>query len=204
MNFECVEWAYQQDISASQKFILVTLAHFANKDYECYPAIETLSKKCGVNRSTAMRAIKKLVDEKYLETFSRGGDGHGRQTNIYRFSKVAGCNLACGEPVDKGGLSRTVPLAKSHCAPQLKRREEREIGGNEQLSGFDKQVSPLEEKKNGARTKPNLSSIHRGIYAEIYAEEMGGGAVREDEVTLRELMDEAARRDKAGRGGGAA
>ncbi len=67
-----------------------------------------------------------------------------------------------------------------------------------------KQWDKLETKRinnNGSHTGQNTKhqDIHRDTYREIaIADEMGGGNIRETEITLQELMDEASRRDTGG------
>jgi len=108
------------------------------------------------------------------------------------------------------GLDKEPDLKKFQAIGFLvKRRRHRDATVTPQIKNRDKEredqnPSPKMDGKNGSRSKPSTTETHKQIYAEIYAEEVGDKPVREATATVRSLMDEAARRDKAGRGGGAA
>ncbi|MCG7973093.1 MAG: helix-turn-helix domain-containing protein [Candidatus Thiodiazotropha taylori] len=119
-NF-AITWAYDQDIKNPQaKFVLVTLANHANKDGNCYPGIATLTKKTGMHRSTVIRHIGTLINEKFISKVVRPGDGSGRKSNLYQLNlgvdnigKVADCDKGQCRTVQRQsrilqGQSRTV------------------------------------------------------------------------------------------------
>lgn len=63
MSHQAVSWAYDQDIQPSgSKFVLVTLANYANSDGYCYPSQETLAKDTGQSVRAVREHIGKLED----------------------------------------------------------------------------------------------------------------------------------------------
>lgn len=62
MSIQALNWAFSQSVrSSSAKFILVTLANFANEDLESYPSIQTVSRLTGLNRKTVISSLDRLA-----------------------------------------------------------------------------------------------------------------------------------------------
>lgn len=61
------------------KFVLVSLATYANKDAECWPSHATLAKDCGCSRRTVIYALKALQDMHTIVRIRRSDT-----SNIYR------------------------------------------------------------------------------------------------------------------------
>ncbi|MCG7932746.1 MAG: helix-turn-helix domain-containing protein [Candidatus Thiodiazotropha lotti] len=101
MSISAITWAYDQAIKNPQaKFVLVTLANHADKGGACFPGIDTLSRKTGMHRSTVIRHIGTLINEKFISKVVRSGDGSGRKSNLYQLNlgvdnigKVADCDI---------------------------------------------------------------------------------------------------------------
>ena len=61
MSVQAITWAYSQQIEqATRKFVLVTLANFADSEWKCYPSIKTICDYTGLNRKTAIDCITEL------------------------------------------------------------------------------------------------------------------------------------------------
>jgi len=62
LNQHPASWAWEQNVKGFSKFVLLGLADYCGtKNKAAFPSIETLAKKCGISRSTVIRAIKDLV-----------------------------------------------------------------------------------------------------------------------------------------------
>lgn len=67
------------------KYVLFSLANFANADDEAWPSYSTIAKFCSITERTAIRSIKELVKLGYLIKTNRK-HSNGRDTsNIYKF-----------------------------------------------------------------------------------------------------------------------
>ena len=123
MSNQAITWAYQQQgIKSGAKFILITLANYANDAGECFPGLNTLAKNCGMHRSSVVENIKRLEAAGLIEVIHRGGDGSGRKSNVYRLACSSNF-LSRGEK--HNGQSRESQLAKSKNSTQGLSRETR-------------------------------------------------------------------------------
>ena len=72
MSFQAISWALTQDIPrTSEKFLLVMLANYADKDGYCYPSIERLAQELSQNRKTVIKSIKSLIESGLLRDSGR-------------------------------------------------------------------------------------------------------------------------------------
>ena len=61
------QWAYEQEIPLTPKFVLVTLAkHADDQDFTCFPSIARLASMCGVKLRAAQYALADLVHSGYV------------------------------------------------------------------------------------------------------------------------------------------
>ena len=73
MSGKLVGWAFgQEELSPTQKLVLVALADNAQDDGKAWPAKKTIVKKTGLGRSSVYRSIEELEDKKLLRS---GVDG---------------------------------------------------------------------------------------------------------------------------------
>jgi hypothetical protein len=72
MSFQAIAWALTQDIPrTSEKFLLVMLANYADKDGFCYPSIDRLAQELSQNRKTVVKSIKSLVSNGLIKDTGR-------------------------------------------------------------------------------------------------------------------------------------
>jgi hypothetical protein len=84
MSNRAINWAYKQDVKpAARKFLLVTLADFADEAGSCFPKHATLARMTGQTERAVQDHIKALEDEGYL-TRERGKREDGTWTS-YRY-----------------------------------------------------------------------------------------------------------------------
>src|SRR5437016_574679 len=61
------QWAFEQEIPITPKFVLVTLAkHAADRDFTCFPSIERVASMCGVKLRAAQYALADLIHSGYV------------------------------------------------------------------------------------------------------------------------------------------
>lgn len=74
MSFHLVNLAWQRDIRATQKIVLLALADYAQQSTgECFPSMRALSAKCGLSTSAVRAQIKALIAAGLVELFIHGG-----------------------------------------------------------------------------------------------------------------------------------
>ena len=74
---------YQEDLSARSKLVYMYLKDRANKEGQCWPAIQTIGKDLGLSRSTVKRALKELERGSFLAKQSRKRENNGNASNLY-------------------------------------------------------------------------------------------------------------------------
>lgn len=60
-----------QDLSHTEKLVLLALADNANDEGVCWPAVDTLSRKCSLNKSTISEVIDRLNDYGFVQRKKR-------------------------------------------------------------------------------------------------------------------------------------
>ena len=74
---------YQEDLPARSKLVYMYLKDRANKDGQCWPAIQTIGRDLGLSRSTVKRALKELEQTALLIKQVRKRENHGDTSNLY-------------------------------------------------------------------------------------------------------------------------
>ena len=74
---------YQEDLPARSKLVYMYLKDRANKDGQCWPAIQTIGRDLGLSRSTVKRALKELEQAALLKKQGRKRENRGDTSNLY-------------------------------------------------------------------------------------------------------------------------
>jgi hypothetical protein len=83
MSVKAINWAFEQQLTPTEKVLLLALADHANDDGVCFPGHKRLERKCSLSRSTIKRGIRSLKSKGLLVIEERT-DKSGRQTsNVY-------------------------------------------------------------------------------------------------------------------------
>jgi len=60
MSIKAMTWAFEQHLHPRDKFVLVTLANYANDKNLAWPSVKTVIKNTGLSRPSIFRALEKL------------------------------------------------------------------------------------------------------------------------------------------------
>jgi hypothetical protein len=60
MSFDASQWAWKQQVTSTQKLILLSLADRASDNHSCFPSIDRLVSDTGLNRKTVLSGLKAL------------------------------------------------------------------------------------------------------------------------------------------------
>lgn len=83
MSFRMVNWAYEQDLPPSPKFLLVTIADKADDDGTTAAGVDFLAYETGISTRTVIRHLKQLEEMDLLHKERREYKGFGgRKTNL--------------------------------------------------------------------------------------------------------------------------
>jgi len=77
VSFHLVNLAWQRDMRAAKKIVLLALADFATQSTgECWPSVRALSAKCGLSASTVRVQLHALIADGLIElTIKSGKEG---------------------------------------------------------------------------------------------------------------------------------
>lgn len=75
---------YQEDLAPRSKLVYMYLKDRANKEGQCWPAIQTIGKDLGLSRSTVKRALKDLERAALLTRQGRKRENEGDTSNLYQ------------------------------------------------------------------------------------------------------------------------
>ena len=79
-------WAWEQDISATAKIILLALADHSDDDGVCWPGQRGIGRKCGVSRQTVNTRIQEMVDRNLIVITQRHREDGSLTSNIYQLN----------------------------------------------------------------------------------------------------------------------
>ena len=80
------ERIYRSDLSHRARAVYMYLKDRADRDGECWPAIQTISRDLNLSRSTVKRALDDLCQAGLLTRETRWRENGGRTSNLYRIS----------------------------------------------------------------------------------------------------------------------
>ena len=75
---------YQEELSPRSKLVYMYLKDRANKDGQCWPAIQTIGRDLGLSRSTVKRALDDLCGAGLVVKESRWRENGSLTSNLYR------------------------------------------------------------------------------------------------------------------------
>jgi len=105
MSVQAITWAFAQtdlpgsreDRRSSSKFLLLTLANYADADGVCWPSIARLAQDTLLSKRTVQRRLRDLSEACLIEIGPRRRRNGSQASNSY--------HLMMGEPQDVGGDS---------------------------------------------------------------------------------------------------
>jgi hypothetical protein len=103
VSHQAVTWAYEQDIQpCGTKFVLVTLANYANSDGYCYPSQETLAKDTGLSVRAVRDHIGKLEAVGCVQRERRHAKSGQRRSDGFWLVgfKALPADVAASQPAD--------------------------------------------------------------------------------------------------------
>ncbi|MCC7274762.1 MAG: helix-turn-helix domain-containing protein [Alphaproteobacteria bacterium] len=75
--------SYDLRLSASAVRVLTVLAHYADRDGRCFPSMETIARRIGVQRRVVFDHIHKLAACGHIRIIAQSRTRGGRGTNVY-------------------------------------------------------------------------------------------------------------------------
>jgi hypothetical protein len=111
MSVMAMTWAWEQNIPAPSKLVLMALADHADDSGRGWPGINRIASKCGMSRRTVQRHITALSEQQLIAVDRQRRRDNGSQTsNIYQLP-IGGVSFCHGGDVtgDTGGVSQLSP-----------------------------------------------------------------------------------------------
>tara|TARA_Y100001963_G_scaffold67773_1_gene94428 strand:+ start:6541 stop:7131 length:591 start_codon:yes stop_codon:yes gene_type:complete len=71
VSLEAITWAFRQQLSPSEKLVLLTLADYADDEDKCWPKQTTLADRTGLTRQTVALKLKSLEEMSFIKRIPR-------------------------------------------------------------------------------------------------------------------------------------
>jgi hypothetical protein len=86
MSVQAITWAWNADLPAARKIVLLGLADFADMDATCFPSQKTLAKRCGLARGTINRVLGDLERDGWITIIPRQHDSGADRSYVYQLA----------------------------------------------------------------------------------------------------------------------
>lgn len=84
MSVRAINWAFEQKLASSDKFVLFAFANFADdRDGIAFPSLKTIARMTGLNIKTVRRAVQELEARGLLADTGKR-KGHTKTVRVYR------------------------------------------------------------------------------------------------------------------------
>lgn len=84
MSHAAVNWAYEQDLPSSHKFVLVTLADYADGNGFCFPGQKSIARRVSLSERKVRDILTDLEEQGYIERQRRSDPSGRRLTDGYQ------------------------------------------------------------------------------------------------------------------------
>ena len=105
--------AWELDLKASDKLVLLALADHANDDGECYPSLRKIEAKTGLSKQGLINAIKRLMDLGLIQKEHRNRNDGGQTSNLYTLTLDGAVNTI------NSPSQHSVPPLSMECTPPV-------------------------------------------------------------------------------------
>ena len=102
MSFKLAGWAWDQQLPAGEKLLLLALADTANDDGECWPGRKRLAAKCGVTPRSVTSHIKALQGRGLLRVEEQYRDDGSQTSSRYFLAPTVATVTSAVETISSG------------------------------------------------------------------------------------------------------
>ena len=116
-------WAWKQDVSPTDKLVLLALADHSDDDGQCWPGTAGISRKCHISQRTVFNSLARLESFNMVQRQHRKNGQGGLTSNLYQLTLPPLLNQIQYPPEPA-----SVPLlndvhSNHHIEPSLKRQK---------------------------------------------------------------------------------
>ena len=83
MSVEAMAWAFEQEVSGTDKVVLLALANYADDTARCWPGIRRLAHMARRDERTVKRSLRVLEDGRLVRRHTRLRDNGSQTSNFY-------------------------------------------------------------------------------------------------------------------------
>lgn len=83
MSVSAMAWAWQQDVSPTDKLVLLALADHADSQGVCWPGLMGIAQKCHLDKRSVQRHVQQLSTSGFILRQSRYRDDGSQASNCY-------------------------------------------------------------------------------------------------------------------------
>ena len=148
MSLNHMLWAFEQDLPALPKLVLLKLASRAKEtDGTCYPSIDRTAKDCGMSRNSVKRAIKVLAKRKLIKVVAQFNNGEPT-SNLYTLLGRATQSLGRATQAPQVGPDRATKHKALETNIEDKRREATKVAVKKKCEALKYMDSIIEQNKD--------------------------------------------------------
>ena len=122
MSVTAMAWAWKQDVSPTDKLVLLALADHSDDDGQCWPGTAGISKKCHISQRTVFNSLARLESFNMVQRQHRKNGQGGLTSNLYRLTLPPLNNIQYPPEPDSVPLLNDVH-SNHHIEPSLKRQK---------------------------------------------------------------------------------
>ena len=164
MSVQAQTWAYEQQLPLIPKFLLVTLANWANQhssiEHSCWPGQETLASQLGVTDRSVRKWLKWLEDEGFIRREHRQRtDGSRTSDHIYLLMPTGKLFRLEDRPTGTSATIQPEPAFRARTVRGTVREKEKKIDRKKRRSQIPETFTPSDEVVIKLRLEWSLTDI---------------------------------------------
>jgi hypothetical protein len=113
MSIKCMSWAWQLDIPAGDKLVLMALADHSTDEGFCWPGVRGIAEKCNLDPRTVNRHTASLVKRGHVIRLERYREDGSQTSNAYHLCIPHAELPGRADSSARGGLTVAPPLEPS-------------------------------------------------------------------------------------------
>lgn len=167
MSIKLMSWAWELDISHTEKLVLICLTDFASDEGVCFPSIKTIARKCSLTERGVFKVVARLESLGFVERQQRDGRSSvfivktTEHKDAITHERHSPTPEPCSPPPEPySPITITYPSNNNNnnppYNPPLKGSDSRSPNGSLEFLQKEKEDSSLKTEKDGNRKERKL------------------------------------------------
>lgn len=149
MSLDATSWAWKQQITPTQKLVLLSMADRANEEHRCWPSTARLEADTGLDRKTIYRCIAAMEEAGLLRVYKRSG-----LRNVYELVGVLGREARTEQTSPKTGTGTKIDTSPKNGPPPVPKTD------RDQYQNWDTESLRESNKNHPVSARAGAPSTH--------------------------------------------